>query len=212
MTLSDPTVYSTLQRDFVLGWTNIRREEFVGDSHGYSPKQACVGTTNGAGAANVQTFVLSPDLVVLHVLPGFWHPEDYVAELEFRKALWRLWQDEERTLSQKTDMFRRMQLTELRYQEPVMYARSDWQGFDKVHEGSVFSESRDTFERTGEGELKRNSAGAPVLKPINVLVHDRMSKRPFVKFEDFDTAAFVDYGRKFYDNNIGVDGRGKRLK
>ena len=31
MTLSDPAVYATLQRDFVLGWTNIRREEFVGD-------------------------------------------------------------------------------------------------------------------------------------------------------------------------------------
>ena len=94
------------------------------------PQPPCVGTTNGAGAANVQTFVLSPDLVVLHVLPGFWHPEDYVAELEFSKALCRLWQDEGRTRGQKNDMFRRMQLTELRYQEPVMYARCDWQGFD----------------------------------------------------------------------------------
>ncbi len=126
-------------------------------------------------------------------------------------GLW-LRNDESRTREQKDDMFRRLQLTELRFHTPETYARSDWQGFDKSHEGRVLSEKRDTFERTGEGELRRNTAGAPVLKPINVLVHDRMSKRPFVKFEDFDTAAFVDYGRKFYDNNIGVDGRGKRLK
>ena len=46
-----------------------------------SPKQCAVGTTNGAGGHNVQIFVLSPDGVVLHALPGFWHPEDLVREL-----------------------------------------------------------------------------------------------------------------------------------
>lgn len=212
MSLPDDRVYSMLRRDFVLGWTNIRREEYVGDSFGYSRRQACVGTTNGAGASNVQLFVLSPDRVVLHALPGFWHPDDLARELRFAKMMFRLWQDDGRTLFEKRSMFRRMQLTELRFHSADMYARSDWQGFDKSAEGGRFGAARDTFEKTAKGDVRRTRNGAPVLKPINVLVHSRMASQAFVRFEAFDISGFVDYGRKFYDNNRGVDGRGRRLK
>lgn len=213
MSLPSDAVYPLLKNDFVLGWKNIRREEYVGDSFGYTKNQACVGTTNGAGAHNVQIFVLSPDLVVLHALPGFWHPDDLARELRFAKVLLRLWQDDTRTAAQKGEMYRRLQLTELRYQPAVMYARSDWQEFDKTREGAALAmKDRDTFRHTDGGKVVRDARGAPVLKALNVLTHERMAQRPFLEFADFDFARFIDYGRKFYDNNLGVSRRGKRLR
>ena len=213
MSLPDDAVYPILEKDFVLGWKNIRREDYVGASFGYSKKHACVGTTNGAGAHNVQIFVLSPDLVVLHALPGFWHPEDLARELRFAKALLRLWEDDTRTDAQKQAMYRRLQLTELRYQPAAMYARSDWQEFDKTREGAALaSKDRDTFRHTEDGKVKRTARGEPILKALNVLTHERMAQRPFLRFEEFDFARFIDYGRKFYDNNLGVSRRGKKLR
>ncbi len=213
MSLPDDAVYPILKSDFVLGWKNIRHEDYVGDSFGYSPSHSCVGTTNGAGAHNVQIFVLSSDLVVLHALPGFWHPEDLARELQFAKVLSRLWDDDSRSEAEKRQMFQRLQVTELRYQPAAMYARSDWQEFDKTREGAALaSKDRDTFRHTDDGEVKRNPHGAPVLKALNVLTHERLAQRPFVKFAEFDFAAFIDYGRKFYDNNLGVSRRGKKLK
>ena len=35
-----------------------------------------------------------------------------------------------------------------------------------------------------------------------------MSARSFLPFEEFNIESFVDYGRKFYDNNRFVDGPG----
>ena len=212
MSLPSEAVYPILQRDFVLGWKNIRREDYVGGSFGYTRRQACVGTTNGAGAHNVQIFVLSKDLTVLHALPGFWHPDDLARELRFARVLLQLFEDDTRTDEQKHEMYRRLQLSELRFQPAVMYARSDWQEFDKTREGAALSKDRDTFKHTDDGEVKRDARGAPVLKALNVLTHERMAQRPFLKFKDFDFAKFIDYGTRFYDNNRGVDGRGKRFR
>lgn len=203
-----------LRRAFVLGWKNIRREEYVGDSFGYSRKQSCVGTTNGAGGKNIQIFIMSPDQVVLHAIPGFWHPEDLARELRFGLVSWRLWNDDSRTVEQKRSMYRRMVLTDLRYQPAVTFARSDWQDFDRHHEGRIGARDsgRDTFEHAGDGKLKLSAGGAPILKPMNVLAHQRMAARAFLKFEDFDIKEFVDYGTRFYDNNRGVSGKGRNLK
>jgi hypothetical protein len=207
VTLPDPAVFSLLQRDFVLGWKNIKREDFVGDSAGYTRHQSCVGTTNGAGGRNVQLFVLAPDQVVLHALPGFWHPADLVHELHLAKAAWRLWQDSGRSLEQKRSMYRRLVLTDLRYQDPASYARSDWQSFDKSYQSGHLDQ--DTFERNEMGKVQRTAAGAPILKPLNVLTHQRMAARAFLPFDEFDVDAFVEYGTRYYDNNREP---GRRLK
>ena len=45
-----------------------------------------------------------------------------------------------------------------------------------------------------------------------MLTHQRMAARAFLPFEDFDIAAFVDYGNRFYDNNRGVSGKGRKIK
>ena len=71
MSLSQEPAFSTLKKHFVVGWKNNQREDYVGSSHGYTCDQPAVGTTNGAGPRNMQTFVLSPDGYVLHCeVPG----------------------------------------------------------------------------------------------------------------------------------------------
>lgn len=214
MSLPDSRVLPLLQKHFVLGWKNIRRESYVGDSFGYSRHQSCVGTTNGAGGRNVQIFVIAPDQTVLHALPGFWHPEDLARELRFALAASKLWQDPKRTVAAKRQMYQRMVLTDLHYQSPKMFARSDWQDFDKFAEGRLGAAdlNRDTFEHTEEGKFVLTKNGAPVLKPMNVLAHQRMAARAFLPFRDFDIGAFVDYGTRFYDNNRRVTRKGRRLK
>lgn len=205
MTLPNENVLKLLRRDFVVGWNNIESEEFCGTSSGYSRRQTAVGTTNGAGAHNVQMFVISNDGVVLHALPGFWHPDDLTAELRFAQVLDRLWQDQGRSRQEKERMFEKLHHLELRKQSEITTARSDWQGFDASAElrRLAQSEDRDTVVHQASGKV--------TMKPINVLVHERMASRPFVPFADFDTAAFVDYGRLYYDNNRGVDQRGRRF-
>lgn len=212
MTLPNETVLDLLKKDFVVGWKNIKNEYYAGQSHGYSRSQSSVGTTNGAGPHNVQIFVLSPELVVLHALPGFWHPDDLARELRFAKVLFRLWRDDTRTQAEKERMFSRLQLAEARNQPPATRARSAWQPFDVHYELSrLRSGARDTVILGYDGKPRRGANSRIAMKPINQLVHERMAKRPFRAFDDFDVAAFIDYGRPYYDNNAGVDGRGKKF-
>lgn len=195
-----------LQSDFVLGWKDILKEDYVGRSFGYSSRQTSIGTTNGAGPHNVQIFMLSPELVVLHALPGFWHPEDLARELRFAKVLYRLLGSKDHTWVQKRKLYRRLQLAEARHHPKATYARSGWQSFDQHHEHARLSRGpRDTFQSSEEGYLLADSRGRLLMKPINVLVHERMARRGFTWFEDFDVKEFVDYGTRFYDNNRRID-------
>ena len=188
-----------LQDDFVLGWQNIWRQPFVGASGGYSRTQTAVGTTNGAGGRNLQLFVLAPDTTVLHALSGFWHPEDLARELRFAKVISRLWEDGERSLGDKKRMLLNLHLAEVRRHPDETFARSGWQNFDsRVEMQRATTEARDTVLFDDQGIITG-------MKPLNVLVHERVLDQPFVKFEDFDIEAFVDYGRPFYDNNRRFD-------
>jgi hypothetical protein len=212
VSLPDEAVFPLLEREFVLGWFNTEREWWVGESFGYSRQQSAVGTSNGAGPHNVQIFVLSPDLVVMHALAGYWHPEDLVRELRLGLALYALWRDD-RSLGEKYTMYKRMQLAAVRAHPAETYARSGWQDFDVAAEVMRLGagEARDTIQRRADGTVARGE-GAPLrMKPMNVLLHERMAARPFVPFAAFDIAAFVDYGRPFYDNNLNVDGQGRRF-
>jgi hypothetical protein len=207
-------VFPILQSDFEVGWFDIKREDYVGYSSGYSHKGHCaLGTTNGAGPHNVQIFILSSDKVVLHALPGFWAPQDLARELQFAKVLHRLWVDDSRTLAEKQDMYRRLQTLEPRNHPVETFARSAWQSFDVHHERGRQGE-RDTvldvvvplMSGNLAGTLRDATAmnlqpGQAVMKPLNVLVHERMAARPFVPFDQFDIEQFVDYGRMHYDLN-----------
>lgn len=197
MTLPNESVIELLRDQFIVGWSNIQRECHVGLSHGYRKDQTAIGTTNGAGGRNVQLAVMAPDETVLHVMPGFWHPDDLVEELRFARRLHRLWLGEHDRAT-KERMFAAMHRSFVAGFSTDTIARSGWQGFDGREELNRYrSEPRDTVVLDAEG--------MPVLKPVCVLVHDRMLARPFLKYDEFDFARFVDYGRPFYDNNQSID-------
>ena len=125
----------------------------------------------------------------------------------------RLWADETKSGAQKRRLCRRLQLAEVRAQPAETFARSGWQSFDaNTEKRRAQGETRDTFLVTDGGVPLCGPEGKPMMKPLNVLVHERMAERPFVPFAEFDIAAFVDYGQTFYDNNRMVDGQGRNLR
>ncbi len=155
-------------------------------------------------------FVIAADGTVCHVLPGFWHPDDLARELKFALELVELWGDESVPPSHKRAVFAAAQHDELSRQPRETYLRSGWQGFDAKNEQKRIANGivRDTIEVGADGHYVENKSGKLSMKTINVIVHERLASRPFLAFEQFDTAVFADYGRKYYDNNKKVDGAG----
>ncbi len=201
MSLPDDRVLELLASDFVVGWHNIEREDYTGKSRGYHRGQTAVGTTNGAGGRNVQLFVLAPDSTVLHALPGFWHPDDLHDELRFALIVHRLWQDPGRDLEAKRALLEQLRAYHMRTRSELTAARSQWQSFDRNTELRRHrTAARDTVDPTQSG---------PRLKPLHVVVHERVAMQALVPFADFDIEALVDYGQHHYDNNRGIDRPGR---
>jgi len=198
VSLPNSEVLDLLRTSFVVGWTNIQKESHVGMSHGYRCDQTAVGTTNGAGGRNVQLVALAADGRVLHVLPGFWHPDDLVRELRFARDLNRLWLDDRMDVAGKQRMAAAMRQAHVRSLPPATVARSTWQGFDE-------SEEIDRYRKSPRDTVELDADGVPHVLPICRLVHERMASRTFVRFDDFDMESFVDYGRPYYDNNSWLD-------
>lgn len=206
MTLPNEEVMELLAERFVVGWRNIERDAHVGMSHGYRCDQSAVGTTNGAGGRNVQFVVLATDETVLHVLPGFWHAEDLLAELRLGLELHELHRSEAHTAAQKLQLFGSLHRSFLRRLPEPALERSRWQGFDAAEESQRgMTAPRDTFVQDEQGQPVRDPSGRAQLKPVVQVVHERLLAQPFRKLRDFDMEALVDYGRPFYDNNAGID-------
>ncbi|MFT4514994.1 MAG: hypothetical protein ACI89X_002525 [Planctomycetota bacterium] len=200
VTLPDNDVIDFIGTRFILAHRNIEKDEHVGMSHGYSPSQSAVGTTNGAGPRNVQFLILAADATVLHALPGFWHPEDLIPELQLAFEINRLYLDEQKTYDQKATMYEMLHKSHMRRHGAEAIRRGQWQNFDRhVETSRVKREERDTFRTLADGKLQ--------LKSVPEVIHDRMLARRFKKLDDFDLESFVDYGRAFYDNNHGEKGR-----
>lgn len=203
MSLPNEEVLDLLRERFVLGARNIERDHHVGISHGYRCTQTAVGTTNGAGGRNVQILVLAADGVVLHALPGFWHPEELASELRLALELHQLHHDD-RSPAAKLAMFRALHRTAA--SSAPTTAHDEWQGFDQSEElARAATTPRDTLLCDDAGQPVLDARGQPQLKTIRRLVHDRLLAQPFVALADFDVEQFVDYGRAYYDNNAWVD-------
>lgn len=213
VTLPVEPVFSLLRERFVIGWKNIIREQFVGRSHGYDLEDTAIGTTNGAGPHNIHTFVISPDGVVMHAMPGFWHPEDFASELRLGLEMLAIWQDASLTLDQKRARFKQAQLTAITKAAPGTLARARWQGFDAKNELKRVSQGhkRDTIMLDADGQPIKDAKGKLRLKSPFQIAHERIAARPFVPFADFDFHAWSDYGRTYYDNNKKVDGAGSKF-
>ena len=134
MTLSHPAVLELLRRDFVCGYANNRGRSYCGNSARHAPGVDAMRTTNGAGPHNTQTFVLSPDGVVLHCLLGFWYPEDFLHELALARVLHGVWTDAALSRAEKDARFRALHLEHAARHPAETVARSVLQGFDEEHE------------------------------------------------------------------------------
>ncbi len=198
MTLPNDDVMELLQERFVLGTRNIERDGHVGTSHGYACDQTAVGTTNGAGGRNVQIVILAADETVVHALPGFWHPQDLLPELRLALELYQLHVDETRSPAAKQAMFAALHRAHLRRHGDAATSRGAWQGFDAAYELS-------RAEREARDSVITGAGGQRAVKPLPQLVHERLLARPFRRLADFGMEAFVDYGRPYYDNNVGLD-------
>jgi len=214
VTLSDNRVFQALRSEFVCGFKNIAEESYCGRSGDHNPNEAAIWTTNGAGPRNTQLFLLDADGTVLECLPGFWAPDDLLCEIGFAKALDKVWHDGNRSPAQKTAAFVSAQLLHLKAHSQAMMERSHLQGFDAQEEEK--NAQSDLFYRDGEFkpafDLMNNvSRKYPELKTVDQLVHERMAKRPFVNYDQFDVAAYVDYGKRRYDKHEvdRFEGKGK---
>jgi hypothetical protein len=205
VTLANDQVLSALNRHFVCGFKNITGEPYAGKSGKHDPDSPAVLTTNGAGPHNVQLFFLDADGTVLHCLPGYWCPADFLAEMQFALALDKVYRNPNLSADAKKKAAHDANLRAIATISSAMHQRSRLQGFDAKAErkkaNSDFTYKPGDYHpalyTVGKGKLPKNAD----LKTVDQVVHERMAKRPFVPYDQFDVEAFSDYGKMRYDRH-----------
>lgn len=201
-----------LKEHFVCGYKNIKSEAYVGNSGVHGTDSPAAVTSNGAGPHNMQLFMLAADGTVLHCLPGYWEADDLIAELKLAEKLNMVWQDSSITPEQKKAMFKKMQLEHLANHSAETKERSHLQGFDALYIAHNQNNLSDCVKDStllasvpGAAQTKGNKKEeglhipAEAFKTTDEIMHERMAKRAFMSYENFDTAAFTNYGTNFYD-------------
>lgn len=168
------------------------------------PTGNAVSTTNGAGPHNLQTFVLAPDGTVMTCLPGYWAPQDLVSELKLGQDIYKVYSDKYLSKAEKDARFRQMQQDHFRTHSPQEQRRSRMQGFDMKYEAKNRLQTSDCIldSRMASVVLQKGMKAPPgAFKTTDQIMHDRMSQRPFINYQNFDVVAYTDYGRPFYNKN-----------
>ncbi len=200
MSLSTDPAFSALKNSFVCGVKDISGEPYAGVSGRHLPGGNAAYTTNGAGPHNLQLFVLSPDGVVLTCLPGYWNSQDLVRELDLACKLNQVWQNPDLSRARKDALFSQMHLAHIQEHPPAMVRRSRMQGFDQKYEARrrLYASDciRDPYLVT---DLNARILPQQAFKTTDEIMHERMAARPFVPYQQFDVAAYTDYGRPRYD-------------
>jgi hypothetical protein len=210
VSLSKEPAYSELKNHFVCGYRNIMGESYAGNSGTHKPNGNAVDTTNGAGSHNIQMFIMNPDGTVVHCLPGFWNAQDLVSELQLGRKLNDLYNNHELSPELKSKQYANLQIEHIRMHSPEEAERSKLQGFDAKHEAmkpnSDFVKDRSMLA----GEWGAHCMEG--LKTTDVVMHERMAKRPFMTYTGFDVAQFADYGTETYDKHEdALDENGQHL-
>jgi hypothetical protein len=99
-------------------------------------------------------------------------------------------------MAQKKQKFTMMHLAHIEEHSPAMVRRSKMQGFDMKFEAKNRAKTSDTIYSTTGGDPKM---GGIQFKTTDVIMHERMAMRPFMKYSEFDVAQYCDYGRPKYD-------------
>lgn len=214
VSLSEEPAFSVLKNELVCGYRDISKESYAGFSGKHEVGGNAIKTTNGAGPHNLQTFLLAADGTVLHCLPGYWNPKDLVREVEFAARLHDVWTNPSMPVSQKKQLFRNMQLAHVNEHPHQMVRRSRMQGFDMKYEAKHRLRTSDTIKNVqlaSYGRQKGQKIPRGAFKTTDVIMHERMAQRPFVAFNQFDVARFVDYGRPKYDKNEDFRGANGKI-
>lgn len=197
MSLSSDPVLSKLRSQYVCGVRDITGEPWAGVSGTHATNGQAFLAKNGAGPHNLQLFILAPDGTVLHCLPGYWDARDLAGELDLAQQLYQVYRRTDLTVEEKAAIFRSRQLAHVQAHPGAMTARSRMESFDMKYEARKRPETSDTITT-----LRFGADGKPLpssFKTTDVIVHERMAQRPFVKYEAFDVESFSDYGRPKYD-------------
>ncbi len=163
-----------------------------------------INTTNGAGPHNIQMFMLAADGTVLTCLQGYWNPSDLVSEMGLANELNQVWLNPNLTRAQKNQMFSQMHLAHAAQHSQATRMRSHLQGFDAKFEAKNRLNKSDAILNPHLA-AQANVKGAPIpweaFQTTDQLMHQRMAKRPFERYTQFDVANYVDYGRQKYDKH-----------
>lgn len=204
MSLSSDPALSVLRDYFVCGYKDITGQPYCGVSGRHELGKQAINTTNGAGPHNLQLFVMASDGTVLHCMPGYWNSADLVQELRLAYDLNKVYQNRSLTPSAKAQTFRQMQLSHVDQHSPMMVHRSRMQGFDQKYEAQHRMYTSDTIKDAqllSANYVDKGPLPQQAFKTTDQILHERMAARPFIPYEQFDTAQFVDYGRPKYEKH-----------
>jgi len=201
VSLSQDPTFSLLKDQFVCGYKDIENARYAGASGKHMPDGNAVDTTNGAGPHNIQMFILASDGTVLTCLPGYWNSRDLAGELDLASRLNDVWHDETLTRDEKDAAFRQMQLAHISAHSPAMVRRSRMQGFDVDYEAKHRLRTSDVFINARLVPPDGMAVPPRAVKTTDVIMHQRMSMRPFEPYKQFDVAAYSDYGKPMYDKH-----------
>lgn len=147
-------------------------------------------------------FVLAPDGTVLHCLPGYWDANDVMRELDLAERLLSVWEDHSIHPEQKRKLFAAEHLRHISAHPRDTADRSELQGFDKLH---VFQNRNTLGYAIKNADLLQGAdphyLPAEAFKTTDVIMHERISERPFAAYASFDIPSYVSYGCHHYDKN-----------
>jgi hypothetical protein len=196
-TLSDDKVIAQLNHTFVSGWTNIKgKRPYAGSSNTHLPDYAAKNINACSGHHNIQMFFLTKDGRVLHCLPGYWAAEDFLKQVQFAVLLARVYYSKDLSSAEKNEKFLDMHLQKALSHPYALVRGSKLQGFDVDH-----------VKKKEDSDFVRDEGFVGGIKHADQVVHERMAERPFVPFEKFDTAKFIDMGIKQFKYDYGVPGK-----
>ena len=194
MTLSDAEVSRFLSRYFVSGWRNIKgKTSYAGKSNTHMPENDAKQVNNCSGHHNIQMFFMTADGRVLHCLPGYWSAKHFLHEATMAVQLAKLYHAKKLSSAERNEKYLDFHLTHAYSHSPELQRSSQLQGFDKKH----VEEKTDDFRR-GRGFVRNG------LKTPDQVIHERMAERPFVPYEEFDVASYINLGLKKYKYDFGL--------
>ncbi|WP_372368951.1 hypothetical protein [Candidatus Uabimicrobium sp. HlEnr_7] len=191
-----------MKKNFVCGLRNIaNKTTYAGTSNKHLPSYEAVTVTNCSGHHNVQMFFMTKDARVVNCLPGFWNPDAFLSEVKLATSLNKLYHSSRVSISKRNELFLDAHLEKAFLSDKKLHKQSKLQGFDVKN-----------IEKRSESDFKRDSVFVDTgLKSSDQVLHERMAERPFLPFEMFDTAQYIDMGRKKYKYNKGVPEHDKKM-